>query len=84
MNMTTNTQPIPDRSSPGSTRTALSIGTDHQDGGVKCDTGATDTRIRARNNITIGTWNVRTLRAEGKLEELAHEMDRYLWHIRAM
>ena len=32
-----------------------------------------------REDITIATWNVRTLRAEGKLEELLHEMDRYKW-----
>ncbi len=38
-------------------------------------------KIRARNNIIVGTWNVRTLRAAGKLEELTHEMNRYLWNI---
>ena len=27
--------------------------------------------------ITRGTWNTRTLRAAGKLQELTHEMDRY-------
>ena len=27
------------------------------------------------------TWNTRTLRAVGKLEELTHEMDRYRWNI---
>ena len=32
-------------------------------------------------NITIGTWNTRTLRAAGKLQELTHEMDRYRWNI---
>ena len=31
--------------------------------------------------ITIGTWNTRTLRAAGKLQELTHEMDRYRWNI---
>ena len=29
----------------------------------------------------IGTWNTRTLRAAGKLQELTHEMDRYRWNI---
>ena len=37
--------------------------------------------VRTRDNITIGTWNVRTLRPAGKLEELTHEMGRYQWHI---
>ena len=32
-------------------------------------------------NITIGTWNTRTLRAAGKLQELIHEMDRCRWNI---
>ena len=35
----------------------------------------------ARNNITIGTWNVRSLRAAGKVEELTYEMKRYRWNI---
>ena len=34
-----------------------------------------------REDITITTWNVRTLRAAGKVEELLHEMDRYKWSI---
>ena len=38
-------------------------------------------RINTRKNITIGTWNVRTLRADGRLAELTHEMDRYRWNI---
>ena len=58
--MTTISQPIPDRSSPGSKRTAPSVA--HQDGGKKYATAVTTSKIRARNNITIGTWNVRTLR----------------------
>ena len=37
--------------------------------------------ICARNNITIGTWNVRSLRAAGKVEELTHKMKRYQWSI---
>ena len=76
--MTTHNHIIPDRSPPGSTRTAPSAA--HQDGGVKCATGASS-KIRGRDNITIGTWNTRTLRAAGKLQELTHEMDRYRWHI---
>ena len=38
-------------------------------------------KLRGRKNITIGTWNVRTLRPEGKVEELIQEMDRYRWNI---
>ena len=37
--------------------------------------------IRARSNITIGTWIARTLKDVGKLEELQHEMKRYNWNI---
>ena len=68
----------PDRSPPGSTRTAPSAV--HQDGGVKHVTGASS-KICKRDNITIGTWNTRTLRAAEKLQELTHEMDRYRWNI---
>ena len=51
-----------------------------QDGGVKYATGASS-KIRERDYVTISTWNTRTLRAAGKLQELAHEMDRYRWNI---
>ena len=73
-----NNHTIPDRSPPGSTRTAPSAV--HQDGGVKHATGASS-KIRGRDNITTGTWNTRALRAAGKLQELTHEMDRYRWNI---
>ena len=63
---------------PGSTRTVPS--TVNQDGGVKYATGVS-LKIHGRDNITIGTWNTRTLRAAGKLQELTHEMDRYRWNI---
>ena len=69
---------IPDRSPPGSTKTALFAV--HQDEGVKHATGA-PLKIRGRDRITVGTWNTRTLRAVGKLQELTHEMDRYRWNI---
>ena len=76
---TTTTRPIPDRSSPGLPRTAPPAA--HQGGGGKYATGGTNKQIRARNNINIGTWNVRTLREHGKVEELTHEMNRYCWNI---
>ncbi len=48
---------------------------------AKYDTGATITMIRGRDYIFFGTWNVRTLKPDGKLDELSHEMERYRWHI---
>ena len=47
--MTTHNQTIPDRLPPRSIATAPSAG--HQDGGVKCATGA-PSKIRGRDNIT--------------------------------
>ena len=44
----------------------------------KCANGA---KLRGREDITIATWNVRTLRVAGKVEELLHEMDRYKWSV---
>ena len=32
-------------------------------------------------NIAVGTWNVRTLRPAGKLEQLTHAMSMYHWNI---
>ena len=76
--MTTNKQVIPDRSPLGSVSIAPSAV--HQDGGVKYATCASS-KIRERDNNTVGTWNTRTLRAAGKLQELTHTMDRYRWNI---
>ena len=78
MKMTTTTQSIPARSSPG-TRTTPSVA-GHQNGGEKYATDGPKS-LRARNNITIGTWNVRSLRAAGKVEESTHEIKRYQWNI---
>ena len=76
--MKTSNHAIPDQSPPRSTRTALSAV--HLDGGVKHATGAS-LKIYGRDNIAMGT---RTLRAEGKLQELTHEMDRYRWNIHGL
>ena len=38
-------------------------------------------KIRGRENISVGTWNVRTLRPAGKLEQLTHATSRYHWNI---
>ena len=40
----------------------------------KCATGV---HLRGGEDITIVTWNVRTLREPGKVQEVLHEMDRY-------
>ena len=50
------------------------------------DTRAGTTRMLLVPNsvgedITIATWDFRTLRAVGKLEELFHEMDIHKWSI---
>ena len=72
-------QTISDRSPPGSARTAPSA--EHQDGVLILDSPPTAFRgpseIHGRDNITIGTWNTRTLRAARKLQELTQKMDRY-------
>ena len=73
-------QSTPARSSPGLTRTAPSV--EHQGGGDKYATGASSgKKIRGRNYITVGTWNVRTLAQAGKLDELTHELKRYSWQV---
>ena len=78
MKITTTTQSIPARS-PLETRTAPSVA-GHQDGGEQYATDGPKSLL-ARNNITLGTWNVRSLRAAGNVEELTHEMKRYRWNI---
>ena len=75
MTATNDRTSIPDQSRPGTT-TAFPVG--HQGRNDKCATGA---KLRGREDITIATWNVRTLRAAGKVEELLHEMYRYKWSI---
>ena len=77
--MTTRKDNIPARSSPGLPRTPPSV--THRGRGVKCTTGVPNKKIRARSNTIIGTWNVRTLKNIGKLEELEHELTRYNWNI---
>ena len=78
MKKTTTDYIIPDRTSPGPTMTTPFIA--HQGEGVKC--AADDNKkLRTRSNISIGTWNVRTLKPSGKLEELTHEMRRCRWSV---
>ena len=77
--MNTDPQYIPARPSPGLPRAAPTVS--DRGGGGKYATGQTTNRINARKNITIGTWNVRSLRQTGKLKELTHEMNNYKWDI---
>ena len=77
--MTTRKDNIPARSSPGLPRTAPSV--THQGRGEMCTTGVPYKKIRARSNTIIGTWNVRTLKDTGKLEELEQKLTRYNWNI---
>ena len=70
---------IPDWSQSGLPMTAPSVS--HQGGRDKYATGKSTQKTRGRENITIATWNVRTLSQTGKLKELTHEMERYNWHL---
>ena len=50
--------------------------------GDKYATGVPNTKkTRGRENISVGTWNVRTLSQAGKLEQLTHAIRRYHWNI---
>ena len=54
----------------------------HRDVGDKYATGVPKIKeIRGRENIAVGTWNEKTLRPAGKLEQLTHTMRRYHWNI---
>ena len=58
MMMNTNNTLIPDRSQPGSTMTAPTVR--HRHVGDKYATGVRKIKkIRGRENISVGTWNVR-------------------------
>ena len=71
---------IPDRSQPGLTMTAPTFR--QWDVGDKYATiVAKIKKLRARKNISVETWNVRTLRPARKLEELTHGTDKYHWNI---
>lgn len=73
---------MPDRSRPGKTTTALP--TDLPQGGDdKFTTGTRTPSMHSlpRSDTIIGTWNIRTLYACGKVKELTHELDSYRWDI---
>ena len=71
MKMTTTTQAIPARLSPiaGHQYRGEKYATDGQNGYVP------------ETIITVGAWNVRSLRAAVKVEELTHKMKRCRWNI---
>ena len=79
MTMKANHNAIPDLSQHRSSMAVPTIV--HQDGGVKCTTDTLVPKICIRDDFIIGTWNVRTLYAPGKVQELTHEMKRYSWNI---
>lgn len=89
MMSTPNLITIPDRSGPG-IKTAAPVVGFHQGGsGEKWATGGEQEQNQrnnqhlriAKQEVTIGTWNVRSLSATGKLNELEHEMGNYTWNI---
>ena len=80
MRDTTKANTMPDRSGPGLPTTALSTDK-HQGGSEKLATGAKTSFKLPTENVTIGTWNVRTLYQCGKVKELEHELKRYQWDI---
>ena len=76
----TNNTLIPDRSKPGIRMTATTVR--HRDVGDRYVTVVPKLKnIRGKENISVGTLNVRTLRLAGKLEQLTYAMGRYHWNI---
>lgn len=57
------------------------VGRGNQDGVEKLATGETNVVRLAKEEFTVGTWNVRTLHQEGKVNQLTYELDRYQWHV---
>ena len=66
---------LPDRSQPGITMTAPTVRHTYATCVQKIK------KIRCRENISVGKWNVRTLRPARKLEQLTHAMGRYHWNV---
>ena len=63
---------ISDRSQPGITMTVPTVR--HRDVGDKYAAGVPKIkRIRGRESISVGAWNVKTLRPAGKLEHSCNE-----------
>ena len=76
----TNNTLIPDRSQSGITMTTPTVR--HRDVGDKyASSVAKIKKLRGKENISVGTWSVRTLRPAGKLEQLTHAIGQYHWNI---
>ena len=60
---------------------AGSVEAKFQGGTGKCATGAKTAIRPPKEGTTIGTWNVRSLHACRKVQELTHELKRYRWDI---
>ncbi|GFS11485.1 craniofacial development protein 2 [Elysia marginata] len=73
------TPSMPDRSRPGQTTTARPITV--QGGRDKWTTGTEETLKLPSKAFVIGTWNVRTLYACGKTQELTHELKCNSWDV---
>ena len=73
---------MPDRSRPVSTTTAPVANAQQGDGEKLATAELRHSKLKLTKDIcTVGTWNVRTLYARGKLRELFIEMERYTWNI---
>eukprot|EP00794_Sanderia_malayensis_P004079 gene4079-biopygen2550 len=72
---------ILNRSWPG--KTAASSSGPIRGSGDKCATGeGTKVQLkRQKDEFTCGTWNVRTLNGDGKLEQLDYGMEKYRWNV---
>ena len=53
----------------------------HRGGRDKCATGVKTIITLPKEGTTIGTWNVHSLHACGKVQELTNELKRYRWAI---
>ncbi len=79
--MALNKNLIPDRSGPGSTTAALSFDV-CRGGSEKYATSSQNSKLSITKQwTTIATWNVRTLKDDGKIELLVNEMNTVRWNI---
>ena len=83
---------MPDQSWPGSTTTSLPVGADqyrsekYASVSPKKDTNTESMSTKPKISLSnkgaiIGTWNVRTLYAAGRLKELTYALEDYQWDV---
>ena len=72
---------IPAWTQPRLTMSAPAVGNQDRGDKLATDGNTVHHTVKTRYSITLGTWNVRTLRPQGKVEELIYEMDNYKWNI---